>query len=258
MNKKTVKDIEVKGKRVLMRADFNVPLNKELKIDDDTRIKAALPTIKYLLDNGAKLILMSHLGRPKGKVQDDMRLTPVAERLSELLGKEVKKLDDCIGNDVKKAVSEMEDGDVVLLENLRFYNEETKNDPEFAKKLASLGDVYVNDAFGTAHRAHASTEGVTKFLKTAVAGFLLGKEIEYFDIEGGGTKCKNCSSSSSLFFSPLKGAIEDLKKGRLTSWEKLKAKERKEILELTFKYGIYHLGDWLNRLREILPFEIIP
>ncbi len=181
MDKKTIRDINIKGKRVLMRVDFNVPLNKDLKVDDDTRIKAALPTIKYALENGARIVLMSHLDRPKGKVQDGMRLTPVGERLSELLGKQVRKLDDCIGDDVEKAVSGMKDGDVVLLENLRFYAEETKNEPGFAKKLASLGEVYVNDAFGTAHRAHASTEGITKFLKVAVAGFLLGKEIEYFD-----------------------------------------------------------------------------
>lgn len=181
MHKKTVEDIELKGKRVLMRADFNVPLDKDLKVDDDTRIKAALPTIKHILSKGAKLILMSHLGRPKGKIDESMRLTPVADRLSELLGKRVVKLDDCIGDNVLKAVKGMKDGEVVLLENLRFYAEETKNDGGFAKKLASLGDVYVNDAFGTAHRAHASTEGVTKFLKTSVAGFLLAKEIEYFE-----------------------------------------------------------------------------
>ncbi|MBC8473517.1 MAG: phosphoglycerate kinase [Candidatus Omnitrophica bacterium] len=181
MNKKTIRDIDIKGKRVLMRVDFNVPLDKDLNIDDDTRIKAALPTIKYAVDNGARLILMSHLGRPKGKVEESMRLTPVAARLSELLGKEVKKLDDCVGDEVKKAVSKMKDKDVVLLENLRFHSEETKNDEKFAKRLASLGDVYVNDAFGTAHRAHASTEGVTKFMKASVAGFLLAKEIEYFE-----------------------------------------------------------------------------
>lgn len=181
MNKKTIKDIDIKGKRVLMRVDFNVPLDKDLKIDDDTRIRAALPTIKYAVENGAKLILMSHLGRPKGKAQDSMRLTPVAERLSDLIGKPVMKLNDCIGDDVKKAVSGMKNGDVILLENLRFYLEEEKNDANFSKKLASLGDVYVNDAFGTAHRAHASTEGVTKFIKASVAGFLLAKEIEYFD-----------------------------------------------------------------------------
>ncbi|MFC1667344.1 phosphoglycerate kinase [Candidatus Omnitrophota bacterium] len=181
MNKKTIKDIDIKGKRVLTRVDFNVPLDKELKIDDDTRIKAALPTIKYMLEQGAKLVLMSHLGRPKGKVQEDMRLTPVAERLSRLLKKKVIKLDDCIGDEVKSAVSRMKDGDVILLENLRFYEEEEKNDSGFAKKLASLGEIYVNDAFGTAHRAHASTEGVTRFLNISVAGFLLAKEIEYFE-----------------------------------------------------------------------------
>src|SRR3989338_1546398 len=180
MNKKTIKDVNIKGKRVLVRVDFNVPLNKDSKIEDDTRITAALPTIKYAIEQGAKVILMSHLGRPKG-VSESERLTSVAKRLSELLGKNVQKLDDCIGPEVQQAVLAMKDGDVVLLENLRFHPEEEKNDPEFAKKLASLGEIYVNDAFGTAHRAHASTEGVTKFLKVSVAGFLLAKEIEYFD-----------------------------------------------------------------------------
>jgi len=181
MDKKTIKDIDIKGKKVLMRVDFNVPLDKDLNVDDDTRIKKALPTIRYAIEEGAKLILMSHLGRPKGNVQDSMRLNSVAERLSGLLDKKVVKLDDCVGEEVKKAISGMKEGEVVLLENLRFYAEEEKNDPKFAKKLASLGNVYVNDAFGTAHRAHASTEGITKFLDTSVAGFLLAKEIEYFD-----------------------------------------------------------------------------
>ena len=177
----TIKELELGGKRVLMRVDFNVPLNQELEIQDDTRIRSALPTMEYAIKEGAKIILMSHLGRPKGKVQDSMRLTPVAEKLSELLNKKVIKLDECVGRDVKKIISGMKNGNVVLLENLRFHPEEEKNSPEFAKRLASLGEVYVNDAFGTAHRAHASTEGVTKFLDTSVAGFLLGKEIEYFD-----------------------------------------------------------------------------
>jgi len=181
MNKMTIRDIDIKGKRVLMRVDFNVPLNKELKIDDDTRIRAALPTIKYATERGARLILMSHLGRPKGKAHDAMRLNPVAERLSELLGKKVTKLDKCVGEKVKKTVSKMKEGSIVLLENLRFHAEEEKNDPGFAEKLASLGEIYVNDAFGTAHRAHASTEGIAKFLDVSVAGFLLAKEIEYFD-----------------------------------------------------------------------------
>jgi len=181
MIKKTIKDVDIKGKKVLMRVDFNVPLDKDLNISDDARIRAALPTIKYALEGGARLILMSHLGRPKGKVQPEMSLGPVAERLSQLLEKNVKKLDVCVGPEVRKVVSKMKDGTVVLLENLRFYDGEEKNKASFAKKLASLGDIYVNDAFGTAHRAHASTEGITKFIDVAVAGFLLAKEIEYFD-----------------------------------------------------------------------------
>lgn len=186
MNKKTVEDIDVGGKRVLVRVDFNVPLDSERNITDDRRIVAALPTIKYLIDHDARVILMSHLGRPKsddsGRADAESvrkyNLDPVAKRLSELLGKPVKKLDDCIGDEVKAAVMQMKDGDVVLLENVRFYKAEEKNDPAFAEKLASLGEVYVNDAFGTAHRAHASTEGVTKFLP-GVAGFLMQKELDY-------------------------------------------------------------------------------
>lgn len=179
--KKTLTDIDVKGKRVLMRADFNVPLDEARKITDDSRIVAALPSIKYILDNGGKLILMSHLGRPKGEgVEADLTLDPVAERLSVLLKKEVKKLDDCVGEDVEEAVSKMKEGDVILFENLRFHKEEKANDPAFAKQLASLGDVFVEDAFGTCHRAHASTEGITKDLPS-VAGFLVQKEIEYFE-----------------------------------------------------------------------------
>jgi phosphoglycerate kinase len=176
--KKTIKDVDLKGKRVLMRVDFNVPLDDKLNITDDIRIRAALPTIKYAIEKKAKVILMSHLGRPDGKVVDSMRLTPVAKRLEELLGKKITKADDCIGPAVEEAVAAMKPGDVVLLENLRFHAEEEKNDPAFSKELASLGDLFVNDAFGTAHRAHASTEGVTKYLPS-VAGFLLEKEMQY-------------------------------------------------------------------------------
>ncbi|MGB2599099.1 MAG: phosphoglycerate kinase [Candidatus Omnitrophota bacterium] len=178
--KKTVKDMQVKGKRVLMRADFNVPLDEKRNITDDSRIVASLPTIQYILDNGGKIVLMSHLGRPKGEVKPELSLAPVAERLSSLLKRSVKKMDDCVGEDVEEAVSNMKEGDVILLENLRFHKEETKNDPGFAKQLASLGDIYVNDAFGTCHRAHASTVGVTEYLPS-VAGFLVQKEIEYFE-----------------------------------------------------------------------------
>ncbi|HOJ93153.1 MAG TPA: phosphoglycerate kinase [Dictyoglomaceae bacterium] len=178
MAKKTILDLrdeELKEKRVLVRVDFNVPL-KDGKITDDRRIREALPTIKYLVEKGAKVILVSHLGRPKG-FQDDLRLDPVAERLEELLGRNVKKLNDCIGEEVEKEVSKMQPGDIILLENIRFYKEEEANDPEFSKKLSSLADLYVNDAFGTAHRAHASTAGVASYIP-GVAGLLMKKEIE--------------------------------------------------------------------------------
>lgn len=178
MNKKMIQDVDVKGKRVLMRVDFNVPMNDQGEITDDKRITAALPSIQYLIEHGAKVILMSHFGRPKGQVVDSLRLDPVAKRLGELLGKAVIKVDDCIGPEVEAKVNEMQDGDVMLLENVRFYPEEEANDPEFAKKLAALGDLYVNDAFGAAHRAHASTEGVAKYLP-AVAGFLMEKELKF-------------------------------------------------------------------------------
>jgi 3-phosphoglycerate kinase len=178
MNKLTVKDIAVQGKKVIMRADFNVPLDEDLNITDANRILAALPTIKYILEQEAsKLILMSHLGRPKGEVVDKMSLKPVAQKLEELLGEKVLMLDDCVGEKVKEAIANASEK-IVLLENLRFHKEERKNDPEFAGQLASLADVYVNDAFGTAHRAHASTEGITQHLQAA-AGFLLQKEIQY-------------------------------------------------------------------------------
>lgn len=187
MSKKTVANLspsDLSGKRVLVRADFNVPLDDHGAITDDTRIRAALPTIQELTSKGAKVILTSHFGRPKGddfasRVSDKFRLTPVAQRLSELLGKPVTKTDDCIGNEVAAAVAAMQEGEVILLENVRFHPEEEKNDPEFAKQLAAVADLYVNDAFGTAHRAHASTEGVTHYLKPSVAGFLIEKELQY-------------------------------------------------------------------------------
>jgi len=177
--KKTIRDIDLKGKKVLIRVDYNVPQDDKLEITDDIRIRESLPTIKYCLDHGAdKVILMSHLGRPEGQVIESMRLTSVAKRLEKLLGQKVLKLNDCIGPDVQKAIQNSSEK-VILLENLRFYKQETKNDPAFAKQLAVLGDVYVNDAFGTAHRAHASTEGAAHFVKTAVSGLLLEKEIKY-------------------------------------------------------------------------------
>lgn len=182
MAKKTIANLsasDLEGKRVLVRVDFNVPLNKDLSIADDTRIRAALPTIQDLIAKGAKVILCSHMGRPKGKVNDTMRLTPTAKRLSELLGQDVIMCDDCIGDSVKSAIDGMSNGQVALLENLRFYAQEEKNDPEFAKKLAANADLYVNDAFGAAHRAHASTQGVTKYLSPNVAGYLIEKELQF-------------------------------------------------------------------------------
>nr|WP_199332269.1 phosphoglycerate kinase [Fischerella sp. FACHB-380] len=166
------------GKRAFVRVDFNVPTDDAGNITDDTRIRAALPTIQDLVQKGAKVILASHFGRPKG-VDEKLRLTPVAKRLSELLGQEVVKTDDCIGDEVAAKVGALQNGQVLLLENVRFYKEEEKNDPEFAKKLAANADLYVNDAFGTAHRAHASTEGVTQFLSPSVAGYLVEKELQY-------------------------------------------------------------------------------
>mgnify|MGYP000146661757 CR=1 FL=1 len=182
MSKKTLANLsasDVSGKRVLVRVDFNVPLD-DGNITDDTRIRAALPTINDLTGKGAKVILCSHFGRPKG-VTEKLRLTPVAKRLSELLGQTVIKCDDCIGEEVAAQVGAMTNGQVALLENVRFYPEEEKNDPEFAKKLAAVADLYVNDAFGTAHRAHASTEGVTHYLSPSVAGFLIEKELQYLE-----------------------------------------------------------------------------
>jgi phosphoglycerate kinase len=178
MNKKTIRDVDVAGKRVLVRVDFNVPLDAEQSITDDTRIRAAIPTIRYLLDAGASVILMSHLGRPKGQVVDAMRLKPVAHRLSELLGKPVQMASDSVGPEVTAMAQALQPGQVLLLENLRFHKEEEKNDEAFARQLAALGQVYVNDAFGSAHRAHASTEGVTRYLP-GVAGFLMEKEINF-------------------------------------------------------------------------------
>ena len=178
MAKKTIEDIQVAGKKVLVRCDFNVPLDADKNITDETRINAALPTIKYLLDQGAAVILCSHLGRPKGEFNMKYSLAPVAARLSEKLGFEVKLAKDVIGPDAKKLAAEVEPGKAVLLENVRFHKEEEKNDPEFAKELASMADIYVSDAFGTVHRAHASTAGVAAYLP-AVAGYLIGKELKF-------------------------------------------------------------------------------
>lgn len=178
MNKKTVKDIDLKNKKVFVRCDFNVPMDENKNITDNRRIVAALPTIKYLLEQNCKVILCSHLGRPKGEVKEEFSLKPVAKELSKLLGQEVIMANDVIGKDAETKAANLKNGEVMLLENVRFHREETDNDPEFAKKLASLAEIYVNDAFGTAHRAHASTVGITAFLP-AVSGFLIEKELKF-------------------------------------------------------------------------------
>ncbi len=178
MNKKTVRDIDLKGKKVFVRCDFNVPMDKEQNITDNTRIIAALPTIKYLLEQNCKIILASHLGRPKGEFKPEFSLKPVAKELSKLLDREVIMAKDVIGEDAMKKASELKEGEILLLENVRFHREETDNDPEFSKKLASMAEIYVNDAFGTAHRAHSSTTGIASYLP-AVAGFLIEKELKF-------------------------------------------------------------------------------
>ncbi|MBL8044108.1 MAG: phosphoglycerate kinase [Nitrospira sp.] len=181
MRKRIIEDLQLRGKRVIIRADYNVPLDDSLQITDDTRIRSTLPTINRAVDEGAKVILCSHLGRPKGKFDPKYSLAPVAKRLQRLLGKEVTFAPDCIGAAVESLVAKMQPGDVMLLENLRFHPEEEKNDEGFSKALASLADVYINDAFGAAHRAHASTVGITKYIPEAAAGYLLKKEIEYLE-----------------------------------------------------------------------------
>jgi phosphoglycerate kinase len=181
LKKLSITDVNLAGKRVFMRVDFNVPLDADLKITDDTRIRASLPSIMYALENGARLILASHMGRPKGQRVATMSMQPVAERLAELLKTDVIAVGDCVGPEIEEITKSLEDGQVMLLENLRYYKEETDNCPDFAKGLAKLADLYINDAFGTAHRAHASTEGITHHLDTCAAGFLIAKEIEYFD-----------------------------------------------------------------------------
>ena len=196
--------------QVFVRADLNVPLDGDCNITDDTRIRAAVPTLKYLLDKGAKVLLTSHLGRPKDGPEDKFRLNPVVPRLSEYLGKEVAKADDCIGSDVEAKVASMKDGDILVLENVRFYKEETKNEAGFAEKLAANADMFVNDAFGTAHRAHASTEGVTKFLTPSVSGFLLQKELDYLDGAVSEPKRPFCAIVGGSKVSSKIGVIESL------------------------------------------------
>ena len=179
MNKLSIDSVNFKNKKVLVRVDFNIPLDENQNITNDIRIKSSLLTIKKLVDDGGKVILMSHLGRPKGERKQEFTLKPAAVRLGELLGKEVKLAPDCIGEDTEKLVNQMNPGDIILLENVRFHKEETENEPGFAKQLATLGEVYVNDAFGSAHRAHASTEGITKYVETCAAGYLMQKELDY-------------------------------------------------------------------------------
>ena len=213
--KRSVGDLgsgDLKGKRVFVRADLNVPLDGEGNITDDTRIRAAVPTVKYLVENGAKVLLTSHLGRPKDGPEDKFRLNPVVPRLSELLGMPVGKTDDCVGPEVEAAVAAAAEGSVTVLENVRFYSEETKNGADFAEKLAANADLFVNDAFGTAHRAHASTEGVTKFLSPSVAGFLLQKELDYLDGAVSDPKKPFCAIVGGSKVSSKIGVIDSLMK----------------------------------------------
>ena len=191
MPKLTVEDLNLKGRRVLMRVDFNVPLENG-KVANDKRIKAALPTIAHIVNQGGRLILMSHLGRPNGSRVPEMSLEPCVAVLNSLLDKKVDFVNDCIGETVEAAVAKLGDGDVLLLENLRYYKEETDNDPAFARKLAGLGELYVNDAFGTAHRAHASTEGVTRFMDQCAAGYLMMKELDYLGRDDGKSRAAVC------------------------------------------------------------------
>ena len=181
MGIRSIKELDLKSKRVLIRVDFNVPLDEEGNITDDSRIREALPTIQYAMDQGGRIVLMSHLGRPKGKVVKSMSLLPVARRLSELLGTSVNMAPDCVGDEVKKMVDQLAPGEVLLLENLRFHIGEEKNDPQFAQQLSELGDCYVNDAFATAHRAHASNVGICEYIKESAAGFLMLREVEYIN-----------------------------------------------------------------------------
>jgi len=204
-----LKKADLEGKRVFVRCDLNVPL-KDGTITDDTRIRAAVPTIKYLMENGAKVLVTSHLGRPKEGPEDKFRLRPVQARLAELVGSDVGYAEDCIGDDIPDKVKAMSNGSVMILENVRFYKEETKNDADFAKKLASNADIYVNDAFGTAHRAHASTEGVTKFVDTSVAGFLLQKELDYLDGAVSNPKRPFCAIVGGSKVSSKIGVIDSL------------------------------------------------
>lgn len=215
LNKKTIEDIEVSGKRVLVRCDFNVPL-KDGVITNDKRIVAALPTIQYLVSHNAKVILCSHLGRPKGEYKEEFSLAPVAARLSELLGQDVKlaKDENVVGENAKALVSSMTDGQVILLENVRFRKEETKNEENFSKELASLADVYVNDAFGTAHRAHCSTTGVASFLP-AVCGYLIQKEISVYGSGTQQSKTVLWLQSSAVQKFPIRSVLS------ITSWKKL-------------------------------------
>jgi phosphoglycerate kinase len=207
---KYIDQIEMKNKKVFLRVDFNVPMDKSGNVTDDTRVRAHLPTINYALEKGAKLIIGSHLGRPKGKRVEELSLKPVVKILSGLLKKEIVFVDDCVGEKVEQAVSIMKEGDIVLLENLRFYPGEDKNDPEFAKKLASLCDIYIDDAFAVSHRAAASNSAITEFVQTCGAGFLLKNEIEYFNKAMGNPARPLCAIIGGAKVSDKIGVLEKL------------------------------------------------
>jgi phosphoglycerate kinase len=264
LNKKTVRDIDVKGKKALVRCDFNVPLDGD-RITDDRRIQGAIPTIRHLLENNAAVILTSHLGRPKGEPEDKFSLKPVAKRLSEILDQEVPLVPNCVGPEAEKAAQDLQPGQVILLENVRFHKEETKNDPEFAKKLASLGEIYVNDAFGTAHRAQASTEGVAHHLP-GVAGFLIEKELDFLGkaienperpfiaILGGAKVADKISVIENLV-----GKVDKLLIGGGMAFTFLKAQGHeigKSLLdEESLDFAAQALSDYADKL--VLPLDVV-
>jgi phosphoglycerate kinase len=269
MKKLTINDVELKNKRVLVRVDFNVPLDENQNITNDIRIRASLPTIKKVISEGGMAILMSHLGRPKGGKDPKFSMKPTAVRLGELLGKEVKFVDDCIGEEVKAVINSMKPGDVTVLENVRFHTGETKNDPELSKELAALGDVYINDAFGSAHRAHSSTEGITKFISVSAAGYLMKKELDYLGSALADPERPYCAvlggakiSGKIDVINNLFGKVDTLIIGGGMAFTFLKAMGKEIGKSLLEEEKLELAGDILNKVKNskvkfLLPVDVI-